>query len=227
MGTQRLFRLRRLSLTENLYSTSFTGLHGLQSIKIPSAAATFSALISIMKTSTDLHMTREVPYIPKLQYKTRSFDPPERADSSSPLVSTSFSMGTESSALTLPKSPGRDSSLSFQEVPLKRASSLHARFSIVSSSCPSPAPQEKIPKKRGGLFGFLSVKEPSRQAFDHYQRQMCEKSASNNGRPGAVGVRGVSSAKLPPGVPKVNTKWDGIPQAVRGKANVKQTRPAR
>lgn len=33
----------------------------------------------------------------------------------------------------------------------------------------------------------------------------------------AVGMTGVSSAKLPATVPKVNSKWDGVPQAVREK----------
>ena len=36
-----------------------------------------------------------------------------------------------------------------------------------------------------------------------------------NGRVTAVGLPGVSSAKLPPTVPKTNSKWDGVPQTVK------------
>ena len=36
-----------------------------------------------------------------------------------------------------------------------------------------------------------------------------------NGRVNAVGLPGVSSAKLPPTVPKTNSKWDGVPQTIK------------
>lgn len=59
---------------------------------------------------------------------------------------------------------------------------------------------------------MFSVKEPSAQALIDYQKQLIKQ---GNGRVTAVGLPGVSSAKLPPTVPKTNSKWDGVPQAVK------------
>ncbi len=52
---------------------------------------------------------------------------------------------------------------------------------------------------------------------------MKKKGASKNGRLTAVGMPGVSSARLPPTVPKVNSKWDGIPQAIKEREKEKDT----
>ena len=46
---------------------------------------------------------------------------------------------------------------------------------------------------------------------------MRKKNQGHKSRPTPVGLPGVSSAKLPPTVPKVNTKWDGVPQALKDK----------
>lgn len=168
-----------------------------------------------------------VPYMPKLQYRTRSSDGASlpRADSISPVspVSTSFSLSTVSTAPTSPKSSDYGSSPSIKEATLERVSPKDARSLSITPSHLSPTLPEKKTKKRGGsFFGFLNVKEPSQQAFDDYQRQMRKKCASKNGRASAIGLPGVSSAKLPPTVPKVNSRWDGIPQAVKEKENKKQ-----
>ncbi|MCJ1451777.1 hypothetical protein MMC28_002117 [Mycoblastus sanguinarius] len=75
------------------------------------------------------------------------------------------------------------------------------------------------PKKKSSFFsGLFSVKEPSAQAFANYERQLLKQ---GNGRVAAVGLPGVSSAKLPPTVPKVNSKWDGIPQTLKEKEKQK------
>lgn len=79
----------------------------------------------------------------------------------------------------------------------------------------------KKEKKGGSFFNFLNVKEPSAQAFEDYQNQMRKKTQGKKGRPTAVGMPGVSSARLPPTVPKVNTKWDGVPQALKEKEKEK------
>ena len=47
---------------------------------------------------------------------------------------------------------------------------------------------------------------------------------NGHGRSNTVGLPGVSSAKLPPTVPKVNSKWDGVPQTLKEKE--KQQEPA-
>lgn len=168
-----------------------------------------------------------VPYMPKLQYRIRSSEGASlpRTDSISPVspVSTSFSLPTVSTAPTSPKSSDHGSSPSIKEATLEGVSSKDARSSSITPLHLSPTLPGKKTKKRGGsFFAFLNVKEPSQQAFDDYQRQMRKKGASKNGRVSAIGLPGVSSAKLPPTVPKVNSRWDGIPQAVKEKENKEQ-----
>lgn len=82
---------------------------------------------------------------------------------------------------------------------------------------------DKHPKKKSGfLSGLFSVKEPSAQALLNYQKQIL-KSGDQEGksRTAAVGL-GVSSAKLPPTVPRVNSKWNGVPQTAKEKEKKKQ-----
>lgn len=165
-----------------------------------------------------------VPYMPKLQYRTKSCDGINfpRSDSISPVspVSTSFSSTTTSTAPTSPRSDHTSSPTS--KHPMDKVGSSDATSS--TSPHPSPTISETNSKKRGGsFFGFFSVKEPSQQAFDDYQRQMRKKAASKDGRASIVGLPGVSSAKLPPTVPKVNSRWDGIPQVLKEKEKPKQS----
>ncbi|CAF9942036.1 hypothetical protein IMSHALPRED_003168 [Imshaugia aleurites] len=88
------------------------------------------------------------------------------------------------------------------------------RPSLTSSSLPSKT-SSSLPKKRSSFFsGLFSVKEPSAQALQDYQQQMMKQ---GGGRVTAVGIPGVSTAKLPATVPKVNSKWDGVPQTSKEK----------
>ncbi|KXT07461.1 hypothetical protein AC578_561 [Pseudocercospora eumusae] len=66
----------------------------------------------------------------------------------------------------------------------------------------------KIPGKRksAGVLGFLTLKEPSTSALEEFAEQERRKMANQRVLPG------VSSQKLPDHVPKVNSKWDGLPQ---------------
>ncbi|KAI4267803.1 MAG: hypothetical protein LQ337_008177 [Flavoplaca oasis] len=90
-----------------------------------------------------------------------------------------------------------------------------------SSSFLSPHTVKESKKKSSSVFKFFSVKEPSTQAFEAYQEQMKKRGTTQTGRANAVGLPGVSSAKLPPTVPKVNSKWDGVPQAAKEKVKEK------
>ena len=85
----------------------------------------------------------------------------------------------------------------------------------MSTTSLPPRPQANVSKKRSGfLSGLFGAKEPSAQALAEYQKQLMKQ---GNGRVTAVGLPGVSSAKLPPTVPKTNSKWDGVPQVVKEK----------
>ena len=76
------------------------------------------------------------------------------------------------------------------------------------------AAEKKPPKKRANsFFIFFSVKEPSQQALEDYQPQLRITGGANSKdcRFDTVGLSGISSAKLPPIVSKVGSKWDGVP----------------
>lgn len=79
--------------------------------------------------------------------------------------------------------------------------------------------QDTKSKKRSSLFRLLSLKEPSTSAFEDFARQQQKQAASREGRVTGVGMSGTSSQKLPSSVPKVNSKWDGLPSPVRNKAS--------
>lgn len=95
--------------------------------------------------------------------------------------------------------------------------------SDANSSISSVQLSAKRSKKKGkSIFSFFSVKEPSQQAFEEYQRYLSRKGKLSDGRNAAVGIPGVSSAKMPSSVPKVNSKWDGVPQVLKEKAKAKE-----
>lgn len=81
-----------------------------------------------------------------------------------------------------------------------------------SSLTPRKPKNASKQKKKGFLSGLFDVKEPSAQALIDYQKQILKQ---GSGRVTAVGLPGVSSAKLPSTVPKTNSKWDGVPQTVK------------
>ena len=143
--------------------------------------------------------------LPKLSYRTKSCDT-ESVSS----ASTGF---TRSTASTTPTSP-----LYSDFCPSPR--SPPSEMSLPSSPRRSSfAPSQKAPsnltKKRSNfLSGLLGVKEPSAQALQDYERQLMKQ---GRGRVTAVGMPGVSSAKLPATVPKVNSKWDGVPRTMKEK----------
>ncbi|KAK5004434.1 hypothetical protein LTR28_008924 [Elasticomyces elasticus] len=85
-------------------------------------------------------------------------------------------------------------------------------------------------KSMGRVFGFLFLKEPSTAALEEYARHqqtlVAEKEKHKRQQDGTAESRGVtvrtaviriSPQKLPPDVPKVNSKWDGMPASTKGK----------
>jgi hypothetical protein len=68
------------------------------------------------------------------------------------------------------------------------------------------------------VFGFLSLKEPSQLAFEQYaetqRKQALERStATPTSRP----VSTYAAKKLPKNVPRVNSKWDGVPDSLKNR----------
>lgn len=106
--------------------------------------------------------------------------------------------------------PHDDSSIA-QSGPYPRTSS--TAYTIT----PNPSAKDMKRKKRNSLLGRLSLKEPSTSAFEKFAKQQQKQAASKGGRMTAVGLPGISSQKMPPDVPKVNSKWDGLPSPVTEK----------
>ncbi|KAL8933023.1 MAG: hypothetical protein Q9216_006561 [Gyalolechia sp. 2 TL-2023] len=155
------------------------------------------------------------PSIPRLTYRNS----PSTASVSANSIIT---IGTQSSAASISTSATSPLASSFCGSPrsLRSSGSPLSPFSLDGSSdrpetsaCLSPRSANDPKKKSSSFFKFLSVKEPSTQAFEVYQEQMKKRGTTQSGRANAIGLPGVSSAKLPPTVPKVNSKWDGVPQS--------------
>lgn len=77
--------------------------------------------------------------------------------------------------------------------------------------------QQAKDKKKGGVLGFLTLKEPSTNALEQFAAEQKKAAAVKTGRATAVGLTSVSKQKLPEHVPKVNSKWDGLPEDARKK----------
>ena len=148
--------------------------------------------------------------LPRLSYRTRSCD----ADS----VSSASTAFTRSTASTTPTSPLHS------DFCLSPRSALSEMSLPSSPKQPTFVPSVKttsspLPKKRSNfLSNLFGAKEPSAQALQEYQRRLMKQ---GGGQVTPVGMPGVSSAKLPATVPKVNSKWDGVPQTAKekGKTN--------
>jgi hypothetical protein len=81
-------------------------------------------------------------------------------------------------------------------------------------------------KTRWAFLRFFAVKEPSTQAFLEYQdRTRKQQRMSQDRESSRAGLPMMSSAKLPPSVPKVNSKWRGAPQTARQKDKERERRP--
>lgn len=142
--------------------------------------------------------------LPKLLYRNKSSD-----SESINTLSTNVSKTTVS---TNPTSPLHSTFCpSPREAPTDMLNPAIRSPSIVPSST-SPKTPNNPSKMKAGFFTGLFAKEPSAQALVDYQKHLLKQGQN---RTCTVGLPGISSAKLPPTVPKVNSKWDGIPQTIK------------
>lgn len=79
-------------------------------------------------------------------------------------------------------------------------------------------------KKGNSMFGFLTLKEPSQSALEQFAEKQRKQATEKSGKVSAVGIPSVSMQKLPPTVPKVNSKWDGIPESLKAKEAAQKKR---
>ena len=73
------------------------------------------------------------------------------------------------------------------------------------------------PKKKSSLMGFLTIKEPSALAFQQYADEQAKAAARKS--PRTTGLQNVPQQKMPDYVPKVNSKWDGMPKVAHQAGN--------
>ncbi|OQO06348.1 hypothetical protein B0A48_08937 [Cryoendolithus antarcticus] len=97
-----------------------------------------------------------------------------------------------------------------------RNASISTTQSGFSSSKHSPA------KRKSGVLGFLTLKEPSTLALQQYAEQQKKASAVKAGTKPPSTRSGVSTQKLPDYVPKVNSKWDGLPEPASKTATLRK-----
>lgn len=72
-------------------------------------------------------------------------------------------------------------------------------------------------KKNGGVLGFLRLKEPSIAALKDFAALERRQTAQKASRAATIGMSGTSSQTLPEHVPKVNSKWNGLPEPLAAK----------
>lgn len=164
-------------------------------------------MASSMASPTPEYTNPQAPplRLPKLSYRTKSCD--------SESVSSASTAFTRAYVSTTPTSPLNST---FCPSPRTPPSDMSLPSSPRQSSfTSSPKPSANLTKTRSKfLAGLFGVKEPSAQALQDYERQLMKQ---GRGRVTPIGMPGVSSAKLPAAVPKVNSKWDGVPQALKEK----------
>ena len=163
-----------------------------------------------MALGTDLTaQAPPAPRIPKLKYRN-----PLPADQIAQLPVHPHSIDAQDvPASPSSKAPSSDYRPSFETASLT-SSSLASTHSSAGSSNDSSRSAKK--KKKGSVLGFLSLKEPSQLALEQFaQAQRKQASEKTSPTPSVRAASIYSSHKLPAHVPKVNSKWDGIPDSVK------------
>lgn len=136
-----------------------------------------------------------------------------------PITSSVASQQAIPSSDTAETSPSSKASVSTtiretQTIVPRRSS---ASASVNQSEAPANVDDVKR-RKHSSFLGFLSLKEPSTSALEDFARQQQKQAAAKGGQTTAVGMPGISTQKLPPTVPKVNSKWDGLPSPIKDRA---------
>ncbi|KAJ4382887.1 hypothetical protein N0V86_002112 [Didymella sp. IMI 355093] len=168
------------------------------------------------------------PRIPKLKYRNPL--PPDQISlpSQTPAQETPRPSLQRQSSATSSDVPPSSYRPSFETTASTTSSNLASITSSNSSSNDSKTSKKK--KKSSSVFSFLSLKEPSQLALEQFADQQ-RKQGNDRGsvspsnasvKTGATGGT-FASKKLPDNVPKVNSKWDGIPDAVKKRQSIAST----
>ncbi|KAI8940442.1 hypothetical protein NX059_004129 [Plenodomus lindquistii] len=172
-----------------------------------------------MAPNADLTAQLPPARIPKLRYRN-----PLPADQTSLSSQHSQDSGSASASVqdrsTTPDStPASTTSRPSCDTASLSPPSLASTTSSTASSNGSSRSSKKKTKATS-VFSFLSLKEPSQSALDQFaeqqRKQAAEKASTTTLHKTTTNY---ANQKLPANVPKVNSKWDGVPQVVRKNRN--------
>ena len=158
------------------------------------------------------------PRIPKLAVRARMLADQASISTSSSGEPKKSEDGTFASssktldAVSLSSAPSTSSNP--PTIPSRRSS---ISPSLTQDACHGTPTKGQKKKKGNSMFGFLTLKEPSQSALEQFAEKQRKQATEKGGKVAAVGIPGVSMQKLPPTVPKVNSKWDGIPESLKVK----------
>jgi hypothetical protein len=163
--------------------------------------------------------------IPKLAVRNRTSDESNNVEQA---IATNSDAGSEndrsasvsSNSSQRARTPLSARSLSDDSVHDRQQSS-RQRPRVESSKMANDAGKMAGKKKRGGLVNFLALKEPSTTAWAEFAEAEKQKAKqkSANGSSSAARHLATPSQKLPDFVPKVNSKWDGLPESAHRKSD--------
>ncbi|MCJ1287959.1 hypothetical protein MMC26_007312 [Xylographa opegraphella] len=159
-----------------------------------------------------MQQERAQPYVPKPSRQAPASGPSSPAIRHPGSGMSTITAHVAASHSTQSEDNQSPRSLQFPPVSMRGTSLASQASGSVPPSLPKDDSQAK--KKRSSVFSFFTVKEPSTQAWLDYQENLRKQQPTRHGRVSAVGLPMVSCAKLPPTVPKVNSRWNGLPDLV-------------
>lgn len=158
--------------------------------------------------------------VPKLRYRQSVVD--GESLETAPAASDKISSAVPSSINSWDAASSTRPSFTYSNTSSPRSGSI-----AVSLDEHSLTPSKQSRRKQSFLSGLFSVKEPSAQAFAEYERQLKAQESTKANRKGTAGLPRVSTASLPPTVPKVNSRWNGLPQSAKERTKKNQLEPKR
>ncbi|KAH7372327.1 hypothetical protein BKA66DRAFT_513878 [Pyrenochaeta sp. MPI-SDFR-AT-0127] len=175
-----------------------------------------------MAPSADLTAHPPPARIPKLKYRN-----PLPSDQTSLSSQLSHDTGIRPSYIQdRPRtsdstSTSTNSRLSFETASLTSPSLASTASSATSSNDSKSSKKKK--KKTGSVLGFLSLKEPSQVALEQFAEHQRKQATKGTSSPSSRHSSNFVGKQLPSNVPKVNSKWDGIPDVVKNRHSMSST----
>ncbi|CAO2656634.1 Nn.00g054370.m01.CDS01 [Neocucurbitaria sp. VM-36] len=169
-----------------------------------------------MASSADLTAHSPLARIPKLKYRNPL---PAEGDAPPLQPSNELSAHIQERPVTSDSNAASTSSrLSFETASLT-SSSLASTPSSAASSNDSKSSKKK--KKANSVLGFLSLKEPSQVALEQFAEHQRKQTASKgSSTPTSRHSSNFVGKQLPSNVPKVNSKWDGVPAGAKNRHSI-------